>query len=415
MISVSSKATIEDLDAACTLSSEDGAKVKVPTQFPSHTLGLQGSLLQFLITWLGPSKSAELCTYVQSGKDEATHLENFASTVHGLVAILAAGRVASAEGRDITEAAKKRAAMRYAELTRVEVKGRHLLILVADNHPYVQTAAPFVGLAPKDYELRARRRDAFLHDFKFHLNRCIKASGAFPLQATEAGPILETVYELLANSEEWGTTDLGFKPLRNSVRGVTGEIVPLAVLRQHIAQSGVSKPLARYFESLPNTVEATHVLEFSVFDSGVGLAQRSLKQPIGASVALTTEYKAVLNCLRKRITSSNDVTRGMGLFEVMNLLTRLKGFLRIRSGRLALFRDFVEDEFLYQGWDHSHRLPRFQQGFEYMWDWSVNPKEDKTSSGGEMNLVARPLVDGTLLTFWVPLKVGETQLPLFAD
>src|SRR5262245_23623732 len=47
--------------------------------------------------------------------------------------------------------------------------------------PYAPRAAPFVALAAKNPDLRARRKDTFISDLWYHLAQCFRPSGSFPL------------------------------------------------------------------------------------------------------------------------------------------------------------------------------------------------------------------------------------------
>ena len=82
-------------------------------------------------------------------------------------------------------------------------------------------------------------------------------------------------------------------------------------------------------------------IEFCVFDSGLGLARRWLDDKWSPSISLPAEYSACLECLKKHRSSSNRRDKGRGLAEVMTTLASLNGFLKIRSGRLSLYRDFI--------------------------------------------------------------------------
>jgi hypothetical protein len=82
-------------------------------------------------------------------------------------------------------------------------------------------------------------------------------------------------------------------------------------------------------------------LELSVFDSGPGLASRWLSKPLTDDVTAVDELAACFSCLRKHKTTSGASNRGLGLYDVMRTLDELHAFTRLRTGRLALFRNFV--------------------------------------------------------------------------
>jgi hypothetical protein len=103
----------------------------------------------------------------------------------------------------------------------------------------------------------------------------------------------------------------------------------------------------------------------------------------------------------------------MGLFEVMRLLTRLRGFLRLRTGRLGLFRDFVEDKFILDDdWKEPVHSRDFYRGFEYLWDWDVDPKTVRMDPNMSLSKRKRCQLEGALFTIWIPLRMYGVQLPL---
>ena len=90
-------------------------------------------------------------------------------------------------------------------------------------------------------------------------------------------------------------------------------------------------------------------VEIGIVDSGLGYcgrwrADHSLAD---ANEAPSTEeeYEIFKKCFRFRQTSTAKDSKGNGLPVVMDRLTKLKGFMRVRSGRLALYRDFLSSPY----------------------------------------------------------------------
>jgi hypothetical protein len=380
--------------------------LRIPTKVRWRILGIQASLVQFIITWV---RRQQASTLVASAEDlhPAAPPPTLIDTTHGLCAALLSDAAIRPDGSKIAEAPQW-AGNRYKRLSSIEVRGRQLRLLVVDSHTYAPRVAPFIGLAPDDLALRAARKEDFVADFMVHLKSCLANAGVAPRESADTGRILETIYELFANTEEWATSDLAKTPFTKGVRGILTEVVPITDISLHLAsvqsQGTPSIPLREYMTSLVDEGDSiTHVLEISVFDSGVGLAQRDLKRPLNDQIPIETEYEAVLNCLRKHGTSSSERTRGMGLFEVMRLMTRLRGFLQLRTGRLGLFRDFKEDKFLLDDSIKTGGAREFYRRFEYLWDWAVDPKIVRRSASVPTAKTKRASVEGALFTFWIPL------------
>jgi hypothetical protein len=173
--------------------------------------------------------------------------------------------------------------------------------------------------------------------------------------------------------------------------------------------------LGNYLRRLVSKQElsATHLLEISVFDSGIGLAQQNLRHVVDDAISVEKEYASVLECLRKRGTSSTTPLRGLGLYRVMHLLTRLKGFLRLRTSRLGLFRDFLDDPYPLGDSFAPEKLQKdFYRGFEYLWDWDSDPESIRNDPNALLTKTRRALVTGTLFTLWIPLRTHGVQLSL---
>ncbi|MEZ6039633.1 MAG: hypothetical protein R3C20_03955 [Planctomycetaceae bacterium] len=150
------------------------------------------------------------------------------------------------------------------------------------------------------------------------------------------------LYELIKNTHDWGRTGVDNVPLRPSVRGILFTRLNVN-LEGAIASAGGNPALESYVTSLGQRSRDNYVrfLELSVFDSGPGLASRWLSKPLTDDVTAEEELAACFSCLSKHKTSSRASNRGLGLYDVMHTLDELHGFMRLRTGRLALFRDFV--------------------------------------------------------------------------
>lgn len=78
-------------------------------------------------------------------------------------------------------------------------------------------------------------------------------------------------------------------------------------------------------------------IEISIFDSGNGLAA-SLANNLDFN--FETEKKLVLKCFDKHTSRTGLSTRGLGLFEVMNMIKKNKGLFVLRTGRTLLKADY---------------------------------------------------------------------------
>jgi hypothetical protein len=129
-------------------------------------------------------------------------------------------------------------------------------------------------------------------------------------------------------------------------------------------------------------------LELSVFDSGPGLARRWLSgHPKGAADPANPtpeeEYRACVECFVRWNSSTRAGHKGAGLHEVMRTLSRLGAFFRVRTGRLSLYRDFVERPYTGAAGEDSSLA-----------DW--------TSRSASLHALA--VVEGALYTMLIPIR-----------
>jgi hypothetical protein len=414
MISFDTDSTADSVeDAASGLADTGSEKLQLPTNLHGYSHALQSALVQFLATWSRRHEHPTLVTFVQDREQAPVQLRNLSATVHGMAGLLFSKHVNTARGEAI-DGVPETVNARYGELSTIEVKGSKLVLVVADNHQKIPKNAPFVRLtSTKDPAYRAKRKGVFIGDFRQYLARCFRNSNASPLGPRDAEDILSIIYELFANTEEWGSLTINETPLLDSFRGVLAEIIPLRILADHISRGHrFEKHLGSYLTQISQTdLQATHVYHISIFDTGVGLAQRQLGRFITDHDTVELEYQEVLTCLRRHGSSSGDPTRGNGLFEVMKLLTRVRGFLQLRTGRLGLFRNFIDDKFIGEDVRESARTKEFYRRFEYLWDWESNPEFVKAEPSAKVTYTKRIPLDGALFNLWVPLR--EPQLALF--
>ena len=110
------------------------------------------------------------------------------------------------------------------------------------------------------------------------------------------------------------------------------------------------------------------------------------------NIGVRDEYAACLRCLKKWKSTSGQSHRGIGLARVMRNLTALRGFWRIRTGRLSLCRNFLQDPY-----EHK-QLPTRPSLFDDdpgLVDWY-------TGSPDRLTHLSR--AEGVLLTMLVPLS-----------
>lgn len=196
-------------------------------------------------------------------------------------------------------------------------------------------------------------------------------------------------FELFLNTHEHGSRDVNRADwLKPGLRLIYTNAVNFAPDGASESLRG-APPVDNYLSSLEiGDGERRRFIEISIIDSGLGLNRR-WKTDHGDIVdhetsSIISEYEILKRCFSFRQTSSKSITKGNGLPVVMDRLTKLKGFMKVRSGRLSLFRNFVNNPYI---------LDEDCDFFD--WNSSKNARE----STGSMTEVA-----GVLVTLLIPLE-----------
>ena len=319
--------------------------LQIPVAPQEWWLGGELSLIELLITWARVSSSPTLHTHIPVDEDPNVQLEKMARRMFGFVALMMAKEI---RGRDALlspspgslrapayEQCRRVVEMMYQPIGNFALGSKVFLISVDQS-----TKANIPWLYAPDGTIADRQ--AFISlakDLFKKTNLTFSATPQLQLSAERIGAVL---HELFKNTDDWATRDGNNVPWRRSVRGLSAEYHTKDVAELNGIASA-NPALARYFAKLKERTSGNRLafLELSVFDSGIGLARQMGKVPTLQGLSLSEEYKHCMNCLTLHQTSSNRRDKGLGLAEVMEVLSSLDGLLKLRTGRLSLFRDFV--------------------------------------------------------------------------
>lgn len=154
-------------------------------------------------------------------------------------------------------------------------------------------------------------------------------------------------YELFINTHEHGTRNINRSEwLKPAVRVIYTYGINLTKLGA--GKLIKSEPaLSGYIKTQD---ENSRYIEISIIDSGIGYFERWLSDrpnENSAEKSLKFEYEIFKKCFTFRQSSSGRDHKGNGLPVVMEKLTNLKGFMRVRSGRLSFFRNFEANPYVH--------------------------------------------------------------------
>lgn len=193
-------------------------------------------------------------------------------------------------------------------------------------------------------------------------------------------------YELFLNSHEHGTKGKTrsdwLKPGQRIIYSNGINLDKVAIEKRTQSEKGLSN----YLNSISENTQRSRFIEISIIDSGLGYYKRwcNDKHIQQQDDSIEFEYYILKKCFASRQTSSQDINKGHGLPVVMDRLTKLNGFLRVRSGKLSLYRDFVAQPYT------SDDPCEF-------FDWN-------SEQSAEAKLTEMLPITGVAVTFLIPLE-----------
>ena len=346
--------------------------------------GAEAALVQFLTTWLNKGTYNAL-RIVSSNKQEGLgltiSLEEFSKSHYGFSA-LALGTEVMCDGVICTGDAHRALKKRLLQISSSDVthaaSREGISLMCVDEMPEVflssfYHASPEAAGSLKSFEEFGDVADELLSYPE-------RIEGVFPVdlkkkEDTGRSLVSRILYELFRNTQDHTRRLWDGSLNASSLRGVfvarhvksyvewcqhLGNCGPLSTYVQSV-QSTLNRDIAK-LERLPHGQIAISekslltILEISITDSGSGLAQHYLHTDlISSSVTPKQEHDAVVECFNKHATSTHNPARGLGLHRVLTCLTGLGGFVRIRTGRLNLYRDLnlrpYEKSQIFLDWD----------------------------------------------------------------
>lgn len=307
--------------------------------------------LQVLLTWARLSSTSSINLLSNTAKDAAGILEEACGYSVGIGAIAVAGGV-KVQGKQMARfealgSATSRINAAYEGRYNDLVKGRtvDLLCVSGADRQYLKP----LFYAPKPRAVK----DKF--DLKVTVRALsMRASQAQPedLDESTISALSTLTHELFENTQEHATTNLNGQDYRRHVELMTASWV---VMSDDESQNDltVNKALRKYWEALSERQKNKRQVAgicFSFLDSGPGMAAR-LKGKQYFHMSLEEERAALSECLRMRVTSKSDKGTGGGFNDILNAVSDARGFIRIRSGRLAIFRCFPPGDEVGPVWD----------------------------------------------------------------
>ena len=352
---VSSDLTNEEIESLYIKHQESSDKsLNLPRSFKNLRLGLLPRICQFFITVLKRNATVSL-KFFQLQLDDNAGIIELTDDPQSLTAILMAESVF---GKDKVENGQKQKVELKSNINQalqlrlnnsVHKKG-HRVQLFAVDHSIPKYANPTCFYSPEGST--NLKQSGF---FSALIQKFIKSTVTESVLSIEdMGSLGELIFEIVENTDQHGKVDYENGKQERSIRAVVIDHKMMTENQQSSKIGGVNTAITDYLESLRTSNRTIHFLEISLFDSGQGIA-RSLASKLNVNIVnINEEARVICASFAKGITSkAYDKGFGRGLHNVREVLNERNGFISIRTGRVALYRDFNSD-------------PLFEQENEYL-------------------------------------------------
>ncbi|MBF9255731.1 hypothetical protein I2I11_20705 [Pontibacter sp. 172403-2] len=324
--------------------SPEGINLKVPLKLSYRGFGILPNLLQVIFTWIRRNKGGKLVIPLES--NNTLQAKDFTYSYFGYVLLSSAWKeceIVNENGEQLKASLKKYTQEMHRKIDFLEGLPNEAILIPCFDHYSNEKGLPHwfytstfnFAEVPSALDNTVYRILESLG--KIYTNRFTRNNS----------PILEDLqsilWELMKNTDEHATMDyLNKVDLTPNVRG--------AFLKIQRSSKGKFIEGAKSHVGLVNFYESSleddnnFILEISVFDSGPGLAKRFLGKDWTNSLSIQNEVAAIKKCLIKgasSVTTLKGINKGFGLDNVLQLLSKKRGFLKIRTGRTCLYRDLI--------------------------------------------------------------------------
>src|SRR5258708_20482081 len=212
--------TIEQIEKwLAELDHGNAREITVNTDLHSSELGGVGSLIQLLISWSKRYPDGTLLLHTNKPERAAIHLQNLSGFHHGLLALLLASDVRTADkAESVRPVARLWAKRRVEEMIDETTLSPDILLLSAD-----QTTKKFIPqfYYPRPDPYGLLRSDS--HFISLSLTLILKLSQRRSANIVPDEKLIDNlgtlIYELFKNTHQWARTDITGNPIRRSVRG----------------------------------------------------------------------------------------------------------------------------------------------------------------------------------------------------
>jgi len=339
----------EDFVAGLQKTNQDEA-LYLPSELSNSLFGGVAAAIQAVNTWGRFSNSREIILGGQS-EDIESYLGEIVNRPHKFSAAMLAKKILiSSSNLDIrgsvnlaaSDAIENQAASKHGQQ-----RGALCWFSFVDHSTKGFDKNFYTGSA--DEEPVPRKLSQIENIIKSMVGKSIDVlGGAQKLSDDDMHDLGRLFFELFLNTHEHGSRkearNKWLKPGQRVIYSNGISLFDKALEKRTQRERGLST----YLQSQRGSnVDKSRFIEISIIDSGLGFYRRWVidRKHETQEGDLAFEYSIIKKCFTARQTSSGKDDKGFGLPVVMDRLTKLKGFMKVRSGRLSLFRDFVSQPY----------------------------------------------------------------------
>lgn len=301
----------------------------IPNGFKSLNIGLTARLAQFFITQ--QKRFETINSFLWFAPDQKLKRESVLDDPICLTALLMANDITGPKGEHIKRDLSKYLVERFIKSIYLN---RRKVQMFAIDHSISKYAYPDCFYEPQAtspqtpfhyYVLLQEYFRLFVRNSRFS-NRDFMGLG-------------ELLAELIDNTEQHGKSDYIRGKSSRSVRAVIFTTHLMTTGQDSESYCGKSGPIGDYVKSFRRRNETFSVLELTIIDSGPGIYKSFSDTPDAPELDL--EAKCVMLSFMNGMTSKpNGFGLGRGLDRARKILNERKAYLSLRTGRLAMYRNF---------------------------------------------------------------------------
>lgn len=360
--------------------------ILLPSKINAMDFSVDFSLLQFISSWVRKGYSGDLYFPVEEKEVDNYFNQDF---VYPTVVMCWEKNIYDKNNLDLKGILKKLSQDYFKRMEYLEHKSKNWnsIPLYSFDHDTVKR-----GLSRYFYNPNGKLISEENLDFNFY--PVFEKIGEFYSRSffkKSISPVindfLKIIHELYMNTDQHAKTDENGYNLYPNIRAVNINFHK-RLLKTYISGNIHRSGLVNFLKSnIPlNDTSQVYLFEISVLDSGPGFVKRYTDIKKLENISIANEVEIIKECLYKHNTSSKTIDRevkGLGLNRVLETLNH-KGLLRIKTGRVDVFRDLRNNPF--KGSDSPSDIQ--------LLDWKSNSNK----------FTVNEICEGALLSIIYPLE-----------